>query len=183
MAEGRALGAAGTARLRRAPAGPLCRLSAPRFILRGQARDEGAEERLLRRYRLLHARQCHAARHGRHLPLHGCGHRHRAGHRRRDARHEVLRLCRRFDLLRLVDHGHRQRCLQSGGSHGLHPRQLDDGHDGPSAASGHGPYDDGPDCRQGLHRRDAQGHRRQDGAHGRPARPRGSHQGRQGCGI
>ena len=59
--------------------GPVCGMSAQGILLRCKAGDERAEGGLLRRYRLLYARQCHASGYGRYLSLHGRWHHNGAG--------------------------------------------------------------------------------------------------------
>ena len=93
---------------------------------------------LLRRHRLLHARQRRAAQHGGHLPLHGRGHNARPGARADRAGREVPRLHRRLDLLPHGNPRRNQRRLPGDGHHDNSPRQPHDRDDRPPAAPGHG---------------------------------------------
>ena len=60
-------------------AGALCRMSAPGVFLCGQAGSKRQKSGVLRRYRLLYARQCDAARYGRYLFVYGGGCHHCTG--------------------------------------------------------------------------------------------------------
>ena len=72
----------------------MCGMSPQGLLLRGQDRNAGPKDYLLRRYRLLYTWKCNASGYVRYLSLHGRGHRHRAGCRTYGTGYEVLRLCR-----------------------------------------------------------------------------------------